>query len=584
LVGTSYEIPRYPIQLRSPKLHERSLLVWQVWERRARENPDREAIIHRDVLGSTTRWTRGGLLEAAGRFAAKLLAAGVNTGDVCAIILRHHKDFYPIYLGVTAIGALPAVLAYPNARLHPAKFAHGLTGMSQRSGLDWILTDAELSAIIGPLATTEGTSIRGLLYPLEWNGNADTAGVAEKRRSLRPSDPFLLQHSSGTTGLQKPVVLSHLAVLEHVRRYAEAVALRTDDKVVSWLPLYHDMGLIAAFHLPLAFGITSVQIDPFQWVSSPFLLLQAIAEEEGTVVWLPNFAYNFLADRVHDDELAGLDLSRVRILVNCSEPVRSDSHDRFLSRFSAVGLRRETLAASYAMAEATFAVTQTPPGREAERLTVDRDALKLGIVRVSAEGSVRTCVSSGTTISGCEVRIVDEMGKDLPDDVVGEIILTSISIFSGYRNYPEKTAEVLRDGWFLSGDLGFLHGGELYVVGRKKDVIISAGKNLYPEDIEDAVGQVAGVLPGRVIAFSVEDPENGTDLVAVVAETQSSGAARGRLRLAITQAAMSIDVTVRRVYLVPPRWLIKSSAGKPSRKDNRERILSLEAPAASLEG
>lgn len=564
----------------------RSTLVWHLWETLARENPTREAIIHRDALGDATRWTYGALMEAAEGFAAKLLDAGVDTGDVCAIILRHHKDFYPIYLGVAAIGALPAVLAYPNQRLHPAKFKHGLTGMSQRSGLDWILTDSELSPKVGPLATAEGSSIRGLLFPLEWHPGHDSgAAAAEKRRALHPHDPFLLQHSSGTTGLQKPVVLSHQAVLEHVRRYSAAIALRPDDRVVSWLPLYHDMGLIAAFHLPLASGVTSVQIDPFQWVTSPFLLFQALAEEEGTLAWLPNFAYNFLADRVHDDELAELDLSRVRMLVNCSEPVRSESHDRFLARFGRAGLRREALAASYALAEATFAVTQTKPEREATRLTVDRYALELGAVRAATQGIVRTCVSSGTTISGCQVRIVDETGKDLPEDAVGEIALTSVSMFDGYRNYPEKTAVVLRDGWFYSGDVGFLHQGELYVIGRKKDLIIIAGKNLYPEDIEDAVGQLPGVTPGRVIAIGMEDLENGTELVAVVAESDVSGAEeRKRLRLAIKQAVMSIDVTVSRVYLVPPRWLIKSSAGKPSRKDNRERILGGEAPGTALEG
>jgi fatty-acyl-CoA synthase len=565
-------------------MSEPSILVWQAWEKHAQEGPTREAIVHWDVLDGPTRWTRRELLDRAAQYATKLLAAGVNTGDVCAIILRHNKDFYPIYLGVAAIGALPAVLAYPNARLHPQKFEHGLIGMSQRSGLEWILTETELSPIVGPLATAKGSSIRGLLYPLEWNRSTEPCNdAAERRRALRSSDSFLLQHSSGTTGLQKPVVLSHHAVLEHVRRYGEAIHLQPDDKVVSWLPLYHDMGLIAAFHLPLAFGITSVQIDPFQWVSAPALFLQVLAQEGGTIGWLPNFAYNLMADRVRDDDLEGLDLSRVRMLVNCSEPVRSDSQDRFLAKFAPLGLRSDTLGASYAMAEATFAVTQTPPGRKPLTLTVDRDALKRGIVRVSTGGSVRTCVSCGSTISGCEVRIVDEAGKQLPDDRTGEIVLTSVSIFGGYRNYPEKTAEALKDGWFFSGDLGFIHEGELYVIGRKKDLIIAAGKNLYPEDIEDAVAQVPGVIAGRVIAFGLEDSEIGTEQVAVIAETKEEGPKRKQLRLAIKQAAMSIDVTVGRVYLVPPRWLIKSSAGKLSRKDNRERILNGEGPATSLE-
>src|SRR5262245_8298908 len=191
-------------------MSEPPILVWQAWEKHAKQDPSREAIVHWDVLEGPTRWTRGELLDRAAEYAAKLLDAGVKTGDVCAIILRHNKDFYPIYLGVAAIGALPAVLAYPNARLHPKKFEHGLIGMSQRSGLGCILTETELSPIVGPLATTKESSIRGLLYPLEWNGSMEQrSDLAQRRRLLQSSDSFLLQHSSGTTGLQKPVVLSN---------------------------------------------------------------------------------------------------------------------------------------------------------------------------------------------------------------------------------------------------------------------------------------------------------------------------------------------------------------------------------------
>ena len=228
------------------------------------------------------------------------------------------------------------------------------------------------------------------------------------------------------------------------------------------------------------------------------------------------------------------------------------------------------------MAETTFAVTQMPPGREATRLAASLPALKTGLFRPPHENeAVRICVSSGIPISGCEVRIVDAHREPLPECRVGEVAIRSASLFDGYRNYPEKTADVFQNGWYFSGDLGFLQAGELYVIGRQKDVLIVAGKNLYPEDIEDAVGQVPGISPGRVVAFGVESPEDGTEQVCVVAETPLSRAAeRKRLALQVKQAAMAIDVTLARVHLVPPRWLIKSSSGKPSRKTNRDRILN----------
>lgn len=522
------------------------------------------------------RWKWGELFDASSRFAFRLHEAGVRKGDVCAIIVRHHRDFYPLYFGISATGALPSVLAYPNPRLHPDKFREGLAGMARRSGLDWILTEADIESQVAPLVLMDGSTVRGVLTPMEWGGVSGDEGVVFEHPAVDTDEPCLLQHSSGTTGLQKAVILSHRAVLEHVRRYSEAIRLEEEDKIASWLPLYHDMGLIAAFYVPLTAGVPIIQIDPFEWVKAPVLLLEALSREKATLSWLPNFAYNLLADRVHEEDLEGLSLENVRMLVNCSEPVRAESHEKFNRRYSKFGFRREALGACYAMAETTFAVTQTTPGCAARELHVDREELSGGVVRLTEDVCrARICVSSGVLIPACEARIVGESGEDLPDGRVGEIAIRSTSLFNGYRNNPEKTAEVLKEGWFYSGDYGFLHGDEYYVIGRKKDLIIVAGKNVYPEDIEDAIGQVKGVIPGRVVAFGVEDDDLGTEQICVVAETGVEGEKEKKsLHAAIVVAGMQIDVTISRTYLVPPRWLIKSSSGKPSRRENKERALN----------
>ncbi len=474
-------------------------------------------------------------------------------------------------MGVVAAGALPAVLAYPNARLHPDKFVEGLVGMTRRSGLDWILTEASLEPVVGKLATGAKSTIKGVLLPFqsEWGQPKTTEPI-----ELKSSDPCLLQHSSGTTGLQKAVVLSHEAVLGHVDAYAGALHLSPHDKVVSWLPLYHDMGMIAAFQMPLALGMTLVQLDPFQWVTAPVLLLQAISAEQGTITWLPNFAFNLLADRVHEEELEGVRLDTMRLFVNCSEPVRSDSHRRFLERYRHLGVRAEHLSACYAMAETTFAATQTTPGRAPVTMAVDRSSLLNGCASPATERPVRDCVSSGKPIPGCELKVVDDAGTQLADGQVGEIVIRSPWMFSEYRNNEEDTTLALRQGWYFTGDYGFTLEGEWFVVGRKKDIIVVAGKNLFPEDIEDAVSGVPGVLPGRVVAFGVDNEETGTEDVCIAAEVELQGETeRKALQLAVQKAGMRIDITIARVYLVPPRWLIKSSAGKPSRKANRQRIL-----------
>ena len=553
-------------------------ILWERWVRNAEKHPDRDAIIHWIAGEPPFRWTFSELVSAAANIAEQLLEHGIKKGEVCAIILRHNRQLYPHYLAVSCLGAIPAILAYPNPRLHPEKFRQGIEGMANRSGLDWVLTERDLQPIIGPCVERENSTIKGLHFPLEWEQNhpGRRGNAADSRKTIVASDPVLLQHSSGTTGLQKPVLLSHFAVLEHVRLYGSAIGLTETDKVVSWLPLYHDMGLIAAFHLPLAFGIPSVQIDPFEWVLAPSILLEAISTERGTISWLPNFALSMMVDKIRHDELDHVNLDSWRLIVNCSEPITHQNNQKFLTRFRQYGLKSSALSSCYAMAETTFAVTQTPLGTEPACLSVDRHALARGSVTIATESdSAKLCVSSGVPIPGCEVRIVGGDGEDVGQGRVGEIAIKSVALFDGYRNYPEKTAEVLRDGWYFSGDYGFRRGDDYYVVGRKKDTIIVAGNNIYPEDVEDVIGHVAGILPGRVVAFGEDDPDLGSERVSIIAETEPMNESTEKeLRIKVIRAGMSIDVSIAKVYFVPPRWLIKSSAGKPSRSANRLRILA----------
>lgn len=549
--------------------------LWEQWSRWARLRGDAEAVVHWTAESEPIRWTWRSLLAEAGRLAGVLKVAGVEPGAVCAIIVRHHPRFHALYMAVSALGAIPSVLAYPNARLHPDKFIQGLRGMARRSGLDWILTERSLESAIHPLVTGGDTSVRGLLFPLD---EASTALEPSDLNSLlevpEPTDTCLLQHSSGTTGLQKAVTLTHHTVLSHVRCYGRTLAIRDGDRIVSWLPLYHDMGLIAAFHMPLALGIPVIQLDPFEWVSMPEILLQAITRERATLCWLPNFAYNLLVDRVQADDLAGHSLASIRLLVNCSEPVRAESHARFAAKYEAFGLQPSALGACYAMAETTFAATQTVAGERARVIHADRAALGEGrAVPASDERASRACVSSGRSIPGCTVQVTGEDGTPLPERSLGELWLRSDHLFEGYRNNPEETARVLVDGWYRSGDLGFQLDGETFVVGRKKDLIIVAGKNIYPEDIEDAVGSVQGVLPGRTVAWGTYEEATGTESISIVAETGITDPMElKKLKARIQVAGNAMDISIAHVHLVPPRWLIKSSSGKPSRKANAARV------------
>jgi fatty-acyl-CoA synthase len=555
--------------------------IWHRWGENADKSPNSVAIVHWKAGETPFRWTWGNLIHAAEMYSAALNNSGIKRGDVCAIIARHNPLLYPVYLGCVCAGAIPAILAYPNPRLHPNKFREGLEGMGKRSGLDWILTERALEGVLQPLLGTGRSTIRGLQFPFV--GNDYLEGVEAKVpggavHTIRASDPLLLQHSSGTTGLQKPVLLSHHAVLDHVTQYAKFLAVTNVDKVVNWLPLYHDMGLIAAFHLPLALGIPTIQIDPFEWVLAPSLLLEVMSAERATMTWLPNFAFSMMADKINEEDLEDVTLDSCRMVINCSEPVRYRDEEKFFRRFAPRGLKREALSSCYAMAETTFAVTQTPPGREPTRLAVDPQALSKGVVNPGVyPTAVKVCVSSGELIPGCHIRIVDDELNDLEEGRVGEILIKTPWMFDGYRNYPEKTAAAIRDGWYLSGDYGFRYASNFYIIGRKKDVVIIAGNNIYPEDVEAVVNDVDGVIPGRVVAFGEEDAEFGSERLSVVAETRlTDEAQRQRLRMAIIKAGMGIDVSITNVYLVPPRFLVKSSAGKPSRSTNKARAARMK--------
>ena len=562
-------------------IHSSLKLIWEPWLDRAIVRPDDLAIVHWRLEGLPVTWTAGALFAAAFDVCGRLKASGVRRNEVCALILRHHPAFYPVYLGIVLAGAVPAVLAYPNSRLHPEKFRGGLEGMLKQSGFDWILTEKTLLPLLGVIGEKAGRAFRGIMYPLDWVREPSDY-QAEKLSDIAveradPGDPCLLQHSSGTTGLQKPIMLSHASVLEHLRCYGEAIQASPSDRVVSWLPLYHDMGLIAAFHLPLGLGIPLVQLDPMEWVQAPASLLRAISEHRGTLAWMPNFAFNLMAERVRDDDLDGVRLDSMRLFVNCSERVKAGSHDRFAGRFAKIGLNPGALGASYAMAEATFAVTQTAPGIRAPVCHIDRQAMAEGrVVRLTVDNSAAVaCVSSGRLVKGCEIRVVSEAGDELPADRIGHLRVRSSALFDGYRNHPEKTSETLIEGWYLTGDIGFRVGDEYFVIGRSKDVIIVAGKNIYPEDIETVVNEVDGVLPGRAVAFGVENATSGTEEIWIVAETGlTDEPAIKALRHGILKASLHADVTVSRVVLVPPRWLFKTSSGKPCRHTNRERAMA----------
>jgi len=520
--------------------------------------------------------TFGEFIQRAKSQAANLHSEGLRAGDTVILILPQSIHLMAAFAGAMLLGAVPTILAYPNFKADPIKYSSGLSGVSQILNARLLVVDKEFpDELAAHLVMGPGGR---LIHTVA--GALSSAEPSLPAVWLRPEGfCAFIQHSAGTTGLQKGVALSNASVLTQLDHLASALEISERDRLYSWLPLYHDMGLIACFMLPLVYHLPIVMQSPIDWVLRPGTMLQLISEYRCTLAWIPNFALQFLARRVRPADVRDYDLSTLRGLINCSEPIRARSVEEFQTAYTPLGLKPDAVKSSYAMAENVFAVTQSDAHAEARRLWVAaHDLWEEHVVKPVSENSEGSLcfVSSGRCLAGSRVRIIASDGRDLSDGHVGEILIQSDSLFDGYYNRPDLTAKALKDGWYWSGDLGFLFEEELYVIGRKNDMIIVAGKNVYPQDVEEIAWNHPAIHDGRAVAFGLYNPELGTEDIIVVAETETAedlNDAR-EIELAVRNAIVAeVDVAPRAIYLKPPKWIVKSTAGKPARSTTREKLL-----------
>ncbi|HET9908684.1 MAG TPA: AMP-binding protein, partial [Anaerolineales bacterium] len=320
-----------------------------------------------------------------------------------------------------------------------------------------------------------------------------------------------------------------------------------------------------------------ILMSPFDWVRAPYKLLHSISNYKGTLMWLPNFAYNFTAQKIRDRHLEGIDLSSLRAVINCSEPVRWESHQAFYERLKDYGLKYEALQTSYAMAENVFSVTQSPLGSAPVVDEIDRESFMAErVVKGPFDGRPSLkMMSSGRPLANVKIKIVDEQGMELPDCAVGEVILQSNCMLTGYYNRPDLSEKAFLNGWYLTGDYGYVSKGELFVAGRKKDMIIVGGKNVYPQDLEMLAYEVPGVHAGRAVAFGMFDETQGTEEVVIIAEADSEDSDEQQkvadaIRLHVTKNSA---IALRHVKVVGSQWILKTSSGKTARSANKEKFL-----------
>lgn len=544
---------------------------------RAAFRPDERALVLIDNEGLERPVTVGQLHAEAMSWARALAAAGIDRGEIVILALRHSLDLIAAFWGTLYQGGIPSIFPYLVPMPSPEKFVEQIKTVVSNSGARAVVTLPEfrtgLAASLTPLDCR-------VLSPQELPNREGMPETGHPKSYASGEQIAYLQYTSGTTGMQKGVLLSHRAILNCVQSFARAVAIDGTDVVVNWLPLYHDYGLFAGLVLGLLVGIPTVLMSPFKWVRNPKSLLWAIHHHRGTLSWMPNSAYCHAINNIRPADIVGLDLSSLRCLGSAAEPVMYLTQQRFLDQFGPYGFKETALMTGYGMAENSLAISISAPDRRAPVDWADVNALqKERFARPTRPQEPQSIpfVSCGSAVEGAEIVIVDDGGQPLPERGVGEISIRTKSLFSGYHRRPDLTSKTVRDGWFFTGDLGYLAGGQVYVCGRKKDLIIQAGHNIHPEDLEAVANTVSGVTTGQVVAFGVPDEKLGTEKVVLVCDLRRRVDEAEKLSLERElrhRVHEDLCVTLSEVYLMEKAWIARTHNGKIARRANLEKYLS----------
>ncbi len=508
------------------------------------------------------RISYGELLAQARRVAAGLWAKGFEPGRSVAIMLPTGRGYFASFYGILLAGGTPVPI-YPPVRLSQ------LEEHLRRHGR--ILANARAVMLITvPEALTVSRLLRAQAPELSQMVTVEdlesVGGGAYATPLINSGDAAFLQYTSGSTGDPKGVVLSHANLLANIRAMGRRVRADSNDVFVSWLPLYHDMGLIGAGLGSLYYGFPLVLLSPLAFLRRPLRWLETIHRHRGTLSAAPNFAYELCLRTLSDADLTGLDLSSWRLAANGAEPVNPATMERFAQRFERCGLDPKALAPVYGLAECSVGLALPTPGQGLQLDCIDRAHFESrGEARPAdpLDSSPLRVPACGHALDGHEIRIVDDRGREQPERWEGRLEFRGPSATAGYLDNPKATAELRRGDWLDSGDRGYLVGGRVYLTGRVKDLIIRGGRNLYPYELEEAVGAISGIRRGCVAVFASPDPGGGPERLVVVAETrETQPLGRDALGERVREALGAMDVVPDVVELVPPHGVLKTSSGK----------------------
>jgi 1-acyl-sn-glycerol-3-phosphate acyltransferase len=549
--------------------HSAATLV-DVLEWHLRHNPERlhinVLVDDSDVQGLTYRQ----LWLGARQVAAGLQQSGIEPGEAVAIMLPTGPDYFHSFFGVLLTGAIPVPIYPPVRRNQLEDHLHRHSGILNNCVASVLITMPE-AKVVARLLKSQVPSLREVVT-LNDLGSVQANYL---RPSISPDDIAFLQYTSGSTGNPKGVVLTHANLLSNIRAMGKAVEATPEDVFVSWLPLYHDMGLIGAWLGSMYFAMLLVVMSPLSFLSRPERWLWAIHRYRGTLSASPNFGFEFCLLRLGDEAIAGLDLSSWRLAFNGAEPVSADSIAGFTRRFQPFGFKAEAMMPVYGLAESSVGLAFPPLNRKPVVDRVKRDEFSLRGQAIPAEPVDRHAlqfVACGRALPGHRIRIVDSDGKELPERQQGDLQFRGPSVTSGYYRNPEATKTLVKGDWLDSGDLGYIADDDLFITGRNKDMIIRAGRNVYPPEVEEAVGGIEGIRKGCVVAFAARDRHFSTERLVIVAETRiTDQAGKQSLKNRIGEISSDlIGLPPDEVILAPPHTVLKTSSGKIRRSACRE--------------
>ncbi len=514
--------------------------------------------------------TYGKLLATASDVAAGLVSAGLRRNESVAIMLPTSSQFFYAFFGVMLAGGI-AVPIYPPAR--PDKIEEYVR---RQVG---ILRNAEVRFLISFEAARRVSELLRLNLP-SMLGVTTVEDLAASGARLQPgaieaADVAFIQYTSGSTGEPKGVVLTQSNLLANIRGIGWAVNVQPSDIVVSWLPLYHDMGLIGSWLYSVYYALPITILSPLAFLSRPEKWLWALHDSGGTLCPAPNFSFELCARKIPDNAIEGLDLSAWRVAINAGEAVLPDTLERFEKRFKPYGFRAESFVPCYGLAESSVALAFPPINRRPVIDRIRRDVFESEGKAVPAEpedSSALRFVANGRALPKHEIKVIDADGNSLGERVQGKVLFRGPSRTSGYFRNPKATAAVTtEDGWMDSGDLGYWAGGEIHITGRAKDLIIKSGRNIVPQEVELAAAEVPEVRRGCVAAFGRRDPDLGTEQLVVVAETRVANKEDlDRIEAEVVErVGLAIGIPPDKVELVAPQSIPKTSSGKIRRNETR---------------